>query len=91
VDDVAPRALRPVPDVGHVGALAREALHDLQDQVVAVAEVDVERRAGQVCSPHHLVDGELPERALTEQLLSRGDDFLFRDLGTTAPPAPTGR
>jgi hypothetical protein len=62
-------------------------LDDAQHEVVPVAEVDVERRAREVGPPHHLVDGQLAERALAQQRLGRGDDLLLGDLGR-APPTP---
>ena len=88
------RELRPValalePAVGHREELAADVLHDAQHQVVAVAEVDVERRARELGPPHDLVDGQLAERPLAQQRLGGRDDLLLGDLGRT-PAAPAG-
>ena len=86
-----PVALALEPPVGHREELAADVLDDAQDEVVAVAEVDVERRAREVGAPHHLVDGELAERPLAQERLGGGDDLLLGDLGGPAPaPARLG-
>ena len=59
--------------------------------MVAVAEVDVERRPRQVGPAHHLVDGQLTERALAQQLLGRADDLPFCDLRGAPPPTAPRR
>ena len=87
-DDLAPGALGRVPDVGILGALRRQSLDDLQHEVMAVAEVDVEGRARQVRAPHHLVDGQVAERALAQQFLGGVDDLPFSNFGT--PPSAAG-
>ena len=62
-----PGALEPA--LGHRQHLRPEALDDAQHEVMAIAEVDVERRPRQLGPAHHLVDGQIAERALTQQLL----------------------
>jgi hypothetical protein len=53
---------------------------------MAVAEVDVERRSGEVGAAHDLVHRELPEGLFPQQRLRGCDDLAFRDL--RGPPAP---
>ena len=82
-----PVALALEPAVGHREQLAADVLDDPQHEVVAVAEVDVERRPRELGPPHDLVDGQLAERPLAQQRLGGGDDLLLGDLGR-APAAP---
>jgi hypothetical protein len=74
------------PAVGHREQLGAEMLDDSQHELVAVAEVDVERGSRQVRAPHHLVDCHLAERPLTQERLGSGDDLALGNLG--GPPAP---
>ena len=84
-----PVALAREPAVGHREQLAADVLDDAQHEVVAVAEVDVERRPRELGPAHHLVDGQLAERPLAQERLGRGDDLLLGDL--RRPPAPPAR
>ena len=84
-------ALALEPAVGHREELAADVLDDAEDEVVAVAEVDVERRPRELGPAHDLVDGQLAERPFAEQRLGGGDDLLLGDLRrSTSPPAGLG-
>ena len=85
------RELRPFagaaqPALGHLVQLGAEVLDHAQDEVVAVAEVDVERRPGEVRAAHDLVDSERAEGLLAQESLGGCDDLSLRDLW--GPPAP---
>jgi PAS domain-containing protein len=70
----------------HLGRTTNEVLGDeLGDQLVAVAEVDVERLARERGALHHRHHGHLVRRPLAKQRLGRIEDLA---LGVLRPPAP---
>ena len=77
------------PGAGGGEHLAREVLDQLQREVVAVAEVDVERRPRQAGPVHHLVDGQVTKRPDAQERLGSAENLALRLLRCPAP-APFG-
>ncbi len=53
---------------------------------MAIPEVDVERRTGEVRAAHDLVHRELPEGLFTQKSLRGCDDLAFRNFRGPSPP-----
>ena len=64
--------------------LAANAFHEPDHQLVASAEIDVERRTGQGRSRHHVVHGEIAKRPLAKQRLGGVEDLALGRLGGAA-------
>ena len=84
---VARVAVPSQPDVRPSSNSSRaDALDEPHQQVVAVAEVDVEGGPRERRARHHLVDREVAERALAQERLGRVEDLALGRFG--AAPAP---
>ena len=80
-------AAAPQPAVGHLEQLAADAVGEAHDQVVAVAEVDVEGGPREAGARHQGIDREGAETAAAKQLLGGVEDL---SLGLLGAPATAG-
>ena len=72
------------PLLDDCGILPSEALGELDDELIAIAEVFVKGGTREAGSRHNVVDGHIAQRGLAEKLLRRAQDLRFRGLRLAA-------